>query len=112
MIAPHQDRVVAEESELQEKHIKLSSFIGSQTYLGLPEAEKERLLRQSHHMAEYRKVLMERIAAFHTQSQSDAVDVHSHPMTHRLHTEFHSDCLECHEEQDGECAHVKRWGLP
>lgn len=61
---PHQERVVAEEAELDEKHQKLSSFIGSQMYLSLPEAEQDRLVRQSGYMNEYRKVLIERILAF------------------------------------------------
>jgi len=67
---PHQERVIAEASDLEDKHIKLSSFIGSATYLNLPDDEKDRLLRQSHHMEEYRKVLMERISAFPTESIS------------------------------------------
>ena len=62
---PHQERVVAEKSELDEKLVKLKVLIHeSQTYQSLDGAEKMRLLRQFIHMEDYPKVLGERIAAF------------------------------------------------
>jgi hypothetical protein len=61
---PHQQRVVAEKAELDEKLAKLSTFFNTETFAGLDEAEQERLQRQAGHMAAYSKVLGERIAAF------------------------------------------------
>lgn len=63
--APHQQRVVDEKSELDEKLTKLGEFINSSPiYTGLPEAERERLVRQKSCMGEYSEILGERIAAF------------------------------------------------
>jgi len=61
---PHQERVVTEKSELDEKLTKLNAFIGGKTYEALPEAERIRLARQANIMHEYSFVLAERIAAF------------------------------------------------
>lgn len=61
---PHQERVVQERRELDEKRGKLGGFIGSQAYLSLPGAEQERLVRQSKIMDAYSCVLFERIATF------------------------------------------------
>lgn len=63
-MAPHQERVVAEKAELDEKIDKLTSFIDTPVFAGLDEAEQERLVRQLHHMGHYTAVLGERIAAF------------------------------------------------
>lgn len=61
----HQQRVVDEKSELADKHEKLKVFIDeSPIYAGLPDAEKQRLVRQSLYMALYSNVLDERIHAF------------------------------------------------
>jgi hypothetical protein len=62
---PHQQRVVAEKSELDKKLTALADFIVSNpVFAGLPEAERERLVRQKSCMAEYSKILGERIDAF------------------------------------------------
>jgi hypothetical protein len=62
---PHQQRVVDEKSELDEKRGKLGDFIKtSPIFAGLPEDEKERLVRQESCMTEYSGILGERIAAF------------------------------------------------
>jgi len=61
---PHQQRVVAEESELYEKIGKLSLFLQTGMYSNLPEAEQDRLSRQLGHMQAYHDVLKERIGAF------------------------------------------------
>ena len=61
----HQQRVVDEQSELNEKINKLSDFIKtSPLFEGLPIDEQERLMRQKYYMIEYSDVLAERIAAF------------------------------------------------
>lgn len=61
---PHQQRVVTERDELNEKLAKLTTFITgpSPIYDGLPDAEKLRLNRQLTYMTEYSNVLDERIA--------------------------------------------------
>lgn len=61
---PHQQRVVAEKAELDEKLTKLRAFIGSETFLRLDTAEQVRLRMQAVHMAAYSQVLGERIEAF------------------------------------------------
>ena len=62
---PYQQRVVDEKSELDEKIAKLGGFIeSSPIFLGSPDDEKERLVRQKSCMSEYSEILGERIAAF------------------------------------------------
>jgi hypothetical protein len=62
---PHQQRVVDEKTELDEKLTKLGEFIeSSPIFAGLPDDERERLVRQKSCMAEYSEILGERIAAF------------------------------------------------
>jgi hypothetical protein len=61
----HQQRVVAEKAELNEKLTKLSEFIEmSPIFAGLPDDERERLVRQKSCMQEYSEILGERISAF------------------------------------------------
>ena len=61
----HQQRVVDEKTELDEKLEKLNSFITSSPIFGeLPTAEKNRLERQKVYMLLYSHVLQERIEAF------------------------------------------------
>jgi len=62
---PHQERVIAERSELAEKTEKLWQFISSnKIFFTLPNDEQLRLGRQHTHMKAYLEVLDERIAAF------------------------------------------------
>ena len=62
---PHQERVVAEKAELDEKLGKLVEFIkGAEIFTQLPEAERGRLVRQADVMRDYSNILRERIAAF------------------------------------------------
>lgn len=63
-LAPHQQRVVAEKAQLDDKIDKLSAFFGSDRYKGLDAAEQERLTVQIGAMREYAEILAERIAAF------------------------------------------------
>ena len=61
---PHQQRVVDEHAELETRLDKLAEFTATPTFEALPDAEQERLLRQSGIMIQYSDVLAERIAAF------------------------------------------------
>lgn len=63
-MAPHQERVVKEKAELDEKLEKLNEFGRGELFATLPSAEQERLIRQSKIMDQYSVVLGERIAAF------------------------------------------------
>lgn len=61
---PHQQRVVDEKHDLDEKLSKLDHFFGTAIFAVLPYDEKARMQRQAKHMAAYSDVLGERIAAF------------------------------------------------
>lgn len=62
---PHQERVVTEKAELDEKREKLHAFIDSSPiYKALPEEDRLRLTRQASAMGTYSDILGERIAAF------------------------------------------------
>ena len=61
---PHQQRVVDEKTELDEKLSKLNAFWNNPIFAGLPEAERDRLHRQAVLMQQYSDVLAERIAVF------------------------------------------------
>ena len=66
MIQPHQQRVIDEKTELDDKRGKLRDFIElSPIFPNLPDAERILLVRQESCMAEYTEILTERIAAFH-----------------------------------------------
>ena len=59
---PHQERVVTEKKELDEKREKLTAFTFTDTFAALPPAEQERLNRKHSIMEQYSNVLGERIA--------------------------------------------------
>ncbi len=61
---PHQERVVTEKKELDEKLEKLKTFLNGKTFQTLPEDEQSRLRIQSNLMRQYSDILGERIAAF------------------------------------------------
>jgi len=63
-LAPHQQRVVAEKAELDEKLNKLEAFFESPIYNKLDCSERKRLQLQASFMRAYSDVLGERIAAF------------------------------------------------
>jgi len=63
-MAPHQERVVTEKAELDEKLGKLKAFFSTEIFAGLGDEEMGRLQRQADHMQAYSDVLGERIAAF------------------------------------------------
>lgn len=61
----HQQRVVDEKTELDEKLVKLSDFLATNPLFNdLDPAEQDRLKRQNDIMLEYSQVLEERIIAF------------------------------------------------
>ena len=61
---PHQERVVIEKQELDEKIVKLDIFTNSLTFKSLDEYERERLSGQLEYMNKYSSILGERITAF------------------------------------------------
>jgi hypothetical protein len=63
-LQPHQQRVVDEKVELDDKRVKLTAFFSTPTFAALPADEKERLEAQEHFMAGYSNVLAHRIAHF------------------------------------------------
>ncbi|TDS82619.1 hypothetical protein [Comamonas sp. JUb58] len=64
--APHQQRVVDEKRELDEKLQKLTAFINSEKFAEIvkDEDERGRLVCQEDVMKDYSAILDERIAAF------------------------------------------------
>ncbi|TDS73412.1 hypothetical protein [Comamonas sp. JUb58] len=64
--APHQQRVVDEKHELDEKLQKLTTFINSEKFAEIvkDEDERGRLVCQEDVMKDYSAILAERIAAF------------------------------------------------
>ena len=65
-LAPHQQRVVDEKRDLDEKLQKLTAFISSESATTIVQdaEERGRLVRQEGLMKDYSAVLGERIAAF------------------------------------------------
>lgn len=61
---PHQQRVIDEKTELDERLSKLSAFLEGAIFSGLSIDEQTRLRRQADYMTQYSQVLAERIAAF------------------------------------------------
>lgn len=62
---PHQNRVVEEKRELDEKAHKLSDFIGnSPLFDNIAPDEQERMKEQCEIMWQYSEILGQRIAAF------------------------------------------------
>ena len=64
--APHQQRVIEEKRELDEKIQKLSAFIYSEKFVSIvsDDDERLRLLQQDEVMRQYSRVLCNRIASF------------------------------------------------
>ncbi len=64
MLVPHQERVVTEKNELEDKVTKLKAFFSNPIFTKLEVAEQDRLAKQFSHMKGYLSILEERIAAF------------------------------------------------
>ena len=64
--APHQQRVIEEKLELDEKIQKLTAFIYSEKFVSIvsDDDERLRLLQQDEVMRHYSRVLCNRIASF------------------------------------------------
>jgi hypothetical protein len=71
---PHQQRVVDEKAELDERLEKLVAFSKTPVFAGLDSAERNRLSKQAEAMTMYSHILFDRIAAF-----APAADVTSVP---------------------------------
>lgn len=63
-LAPHQQRVVVEKEELDDKIKKLLAFMDGEIFRKLPMDERERMRRQLQYMENYSDVLDERIDNF------------------------------------------------
>jgi hypothetical protein len=63
-LEPHQERVVEEKRELDEKIEKLTDFLRTPQAVDVPSAEVERLLSQLGIMHLYSRVLRDRIRHF------------------------------------------------
>lgn len=63
-VLPHQQRVLAEAAELDERLQKLSAFIDGEAFKHIDADEQARLTAQAGAMASYLAVLQERIGAF------------------------------------------------
>lgn len=63
-LPPHQQRVIDELSELNDKMVKLETFVDTPLFATLDEAERRRLMAQHGAMFAYSSILAERIAAF------------------------------------------------
>lgn len=63
-LQPHQQRVVDEKAELDERREKLGTFKNTERFAALPWQEQERLNTQAHLMTMLSAVLGARIAAF------------------------------------------------
>lgn len=65
-LQPHQQRVVVERDELQDKLTKLQAFTQSEKFTDVVkcQAERARLLKQQEIMLQYINVLNERISCF------------------------------------------------
>ena len=61
---PHQQRVVDEKSELDEKLSNLNKFFSNSIFLGLNKDEQNRLKLQAIYMQKYLDILKERIENF------------------------------------------------
>jgi hypothetical protein len=61
---PHEQRVIEEQKELQEKLIKLDGFMGSHAFTVLETEDQKLLILQREYMANYNEVLCARIGRF------------------------------------------------
>lgn len=64
VLLPHQQRVVTEVTELDEKILKLNAFLEGEIFLTLPEIDQNLLIKQVNAMEEYSYLLGERIKRF------------------------------------------------
>lgn len=60
----YQERVLAEKADLDEKRHKLEAFMKTETFTGLPEADRDLLQQQAAAMDLYASILDKRIQLF------------------------------------------------
>lgn len=63
-LLPHQQRVIGEKTQLNDKVEKLATFVNGTSFPDLSEADARQLLAQLAAMREYLAILNDRIAAF------------------------------------------------
>lgn len=61
-LQPHQERVVAEQKDLAERHTKLVAFVGTDAFNALPSDERGDLWHQGRVMGELNTILCRRLA--------------------------------------------------
>jgi hypothetical protein len=71
-VAPHQQRVIDEKRDLDEKLAKLEAVFDTPIFAGLEPAEQQRLHDQAVAMHEYANILADRVDAFAPVAASDA----------------------------------------
>lgn len=93
-LAPHQQRVVDEKTELSDRLSKLLNFFHTPIFAGLDAAEKARLRSQARFMDGYCAVLEERIAAFGSPAAPAVTDeMVNRFLGWRLPAGFSPDCF-------------------
>lgn len=70
-MAPHQQRVIDEREQLQERLTKLLAFFQTPAFAALDSAERVRMPVQARYMRGYSAVLAERIAAFRQERDAE-----------------------------------------
>ncbi|NIE67459.1 hypothetical protein [Burkholderia sp. Ax-1719] len=78
----HEQRVIDEKAQLDDRLVKLVAFFGTPIYAGLQEEEKFRLQVQSDAMETYSDVLGARIAAFSSGHRPDPAAGAPRPLGH------------------------------
>ncbi len=63
-LPPHQQRVIGEHAEVNDRAKKLAAFLATDTYAGLPYAERMLLQEQLFYMEKYEDVLFRRVSHF------------------------------------------------
>lgn len=63
-LQPHEQRVVEEQTSLQEKLVKLDDFMTTQTFTDLEAEDRKLLILQREYMANYNEILFARIERF------------------------------------------------
>lgn len=65
---PHEQRVVTEQKELQDKLVKLDEFMDGAIFPDLEPEDRKLLILQREYMANYNEILCARVERFDAQS--------------------------------------------
>lgn len=68
---PHEERVIAEKAELDQKIEKLGAFLNTNAFEGLPDEQKKLLIMQCNTMRNYSWILGKRIELFTPNKEDD-----------------------------------------